>query len=103
MAGMIIISVVASSITYPLGGYYLRILSHQGNERIKEFIENIHHDLQAEDAIKAEKKIESILSQWEDIEFLEQESDWGIYIGDIVDQTKLIEKKTEPVAAGQRR
>jgi hypothetical protein len=101
MAGIIAISVIIGSITYPFGGYYLRTLSYHGTERMKEFIEDIHADLEAGEQATAKKKIEFILAEWDDIEFLEKENDWGTYIGELVDQAKQIENETEPAGTGQ--
>ena len=100
LTGMIILSVIVGSVTYPLGGYYPRILSHQGNERMKAFIEDLKADMDANQPSAARKKIEFILAEWENIEFLENEPEWGIYIGDVVKQAKLIEQGTESGSEG---
>ena len=96
LTGMIILSGIVGSVTYPLGGYYPRILSHQGTERMKAFMEDLNADIEADQPSTAKKKIEFILAEWENIEFLENEPEWGVYIGDLVEQAKLIEQETEP-------
>ena len=99
LAGMIILSVIVGSITYPLGGYYLRALAHEGNEEIREFIGDIESTLEEGNPDLAKVKIEFLLKNWEDAEFIEKESDWGTYIGDLVEQSKSI-NETRPIGIG---
>ena len=100
LAGMVIMSTIVASIIYPLGPYYFRVKAYQGNIEIKEFITDIQKDLASKDQKLAKEKIEFILEHWDETEFIENNPEYGTWIGDRVDKSKLLKYRTEPDAGG---
>jgi hypothetical protein len=98
LAGIVVMTVLTCSIIYPLGGYSYRVKAYQGIREIKEFLSDIQSDLQSNQQSSAEEKIEFILSNSDDTEFLENDPEWGTWIGDRVDESKHLKMKTDPDA-----
>ena len=97
----VVMSALVGLIIYPLGGYTNRVKAYQGNHQIKKFLEQVDQDLSAGNEDLARRRIDILLSQWDDIEFLEKEDGYGIYIGDVVEEAIFTESQPEPVGAGQ--
>lgn len=98
LAGIVVMTVLTCSIIYPLGGYSYRVKAYQGIRELKEFLSDIQSDLQSNQQALAEEKIEFILSNWDDTEFLENDPEWGTWIGDRIDESKHLKPKTDPDA-----
>jgi len=100
LAGMVIMSTIVASIIYPLGPYYLRVKAYQGNRELKEFLTDIQTDLASKDQKLAKEKIEFILEHWDETEFIENNPEYGTWIGERVEKSKLLKDRTEPDAGG---
>lgn len=93
-------SALIGLLIYPMGGYTARVKAYQGKHHIKKFLEQVDQDLDAGDVHLASRRIDTLLSQWDEIEFLEKEDGYfDIYIGDIVEEAIFIENQPEPVDA----
>ena len=95
------VSVVVAAVAYPLGGYYLRNQAYQGNREIKEFLTDLETDLKSSQMSLAQEKIEFILERWDETEFIENNPEYGTWIGDRVDKSKLLKYKTETIKVQQ--
>jgi hypothetical protein len=93
------IAIVVAAFTFQSGGYYLRARAYKGNLELKRFFNEIQSQLESDQTEAARMRIEFILEHWHDTEFIENNPDYGIWIGDQIDKSNLLKYDSEPVDA----